>query len=312
MYIIGDRGPRAGGSLYAFKFFSRPTSHISCLISQIPLLISLLLCSCIPEPLEVKDIPDVKPQIVVSTQIIPDEAMVVLLTKTFGALDASDDSNPQQLLDQIAVNDAVVAIEGPGGTDTLQFLGNGVYGGVELLLEEGGTYTLRVKSESLGEVRATTTVKPQIRFEEVEAELYFTGFDDTLAQITYQLDDPVGKNHYMINVQQINIDDRIQDRLLNPRAFIELLDDENFEGEKFRDTFRAFPRDYSTGDTVAVLLSNISEDYYKFLQIRMDMRYSFVEFISEPVNYPTNVEGGRGFFNLYIPDARFFRMEKSD
>lgn len=276
-------------------------------------LISLLaFTACIPEPLEVKNIPQIKPEIVVSTQIIPDEAMVVLLTKTFGALDASDDSDPQQLLDQIAVNDATVAIDGPDGIDTLLFLGNGVYGGIELELVEGGIYILRVKSESLGEVRATTTVKPQILFEEIEAELYFTGFDDTLAQITYQISDPVGKNHYMINVQQINIDDRIAERLLNPRAFIELLDDEKFEGEKFRDTFRAFPRDYSTGDTVAVLLSNISEDYYNFLKIRRDTRYSFVEFISEPVNYPTNVEGGRGFFNLYIPDARFFRMEKSD
>src|SRR5690606_24984296 len=131
-------------------------------------LISLLAFTAgIPEPLEVKNIPQIKPETVVSTQIIPDEAMVVLLTKTFGALDASDDSDPQQLLEQIAVNGAAVAIDGPDGIETLLFLGNGVYGGIELELLEGGIYILRVKSESLGEVRATTTVKPQILFEEI-------------------------------------------------------------------------------------------------------------------------------------------------
>lgn len=270
----------------------------------------LFLLSCIPEPLEVKHVPVVKPQIVVNTQIIPGESLVVLLTKTFGALDASDDSDPEELLNQIAVTDAIVAIEGPDKTDTLLYLGSGAYGGVLLSLEEGQSYTLRVVSASLGEVTATTTVKPQVRFEDVEAELYFTGFDDTLAQITYQLQDPVGRNHYMINVQHISIGDPIEEKILNPRAFTELLEDTEFDGQLFADTFRAFPRDYETGDTVAVFLSNISEEYYRFIELRQDTRYGFVEFISEPVNYPTNVTGGRGFFNLYLPDVRLFEMEK--
>ena len=48
----------------------------------------------LPDPLEVDDIPVVKPQIVVSSQIVPDQSLVVLLTKTFGALGANDDSDP--------------------------------------------------------------------------------------------------------------------------------------------------------------------------------------------------------------------------
>ena len=46
----------------------------------------------LPEPLPGKNLPDMKPQIVVSSQIIPDQSIAILLTKTFGALDASDDS----------------------------------------------------------------------------------------------------------------------------------------------------------------------------------------------------------------------------
>src|SRR5688572_26179878 len=81
------------------------------------LLISYILTSCLPDPLEVHNIPAVKPQIVVSSQIISDQALVILLTKTVGALEASDDSDPEELIAQIAVNDAVATITGPAGTD---------------------------------------------------------------------------------------------------------------------------------------------------------------------------------------------------
>jgi hypothetical protein len=65
----------------------------------------------------------------------------------------------------------------------------------------------------------------------------------------------------------------------------------------------------SIGDTIAVSLSNINEEYYRFMKLRIDNRLSFVEFISEPVNYPSNVIGGKGYFNLYLPDVHFFVFE---
>ncbi len=268
----------------------------------------LMVWSCLPDPLDVDGIPVVKPQIVVSTQIIPDQSLVVFLTKTFGALDASDDSDPQALLDQIAINDAAVTIMGPDGTYELQSLDNGVYGGLIIPFKAGEEYQLHVKSESLGEVTATTTVKPIVSFDEIEAELYYNGFGDTLAQITYRMSDPIEKNWYMLNVQQIERDELIED-LLNPGSFTRLLDDEDFEIQNYEETFRVFPRDFIPGDTIAVSLSNISAEYYDFIQLRIDNRFSFVEYLSEPVNYPSNVKGGKGFFNLYIPDVRFFVLE---
>jgi hypothetical protein len=268
----------------------------------------LFMNACIPEPLEVTGVPVVKPEIVVSTQIVPDQSLVVLLTKTFGALDASDSSDPEALLNQIAVTDAVVSITGPEGIDTLLALGNGVYGGILIPFEEGVSYQLDVNSESLGKVSAVTSVKPAITFNDIEAELYFNGFDDTLVQVTHQFNDAVGKNWYMLNVQRIQ-EERLLENILNPRAFIRLLDDTEFEGDIYQETFRAFPRDFKAGDTVYVSLSNISEDYYNFIKLRLDNRFSFIEYLSEPVNYPSNVTGGKGFFNLYVPDIRVFVLE---
>jgi hypothetical protein len=232
----------------------------------------------------------------------------VLLTKTFGALDASDDSDPEELLDQIAVNDAVVTIKGPLGEYELESLDNGLYGGLVIPFQGGESYELHVNSESLGEVHAVTTVKPLVSFDDIKAELFFNGYDDTLAQITYKLSDRLEENWYMLNVQEVEREDVVEN-LINPRAFTRLIDDKEFNGEIHEETFRVFPRDFIPGDTIAVTISNISKEYYDFMELRIDNRYSFVEYLSEPVNYPTNVVGGKGFFNLYVPDVEFFVLE---
>ncbi len=268
----------------------------------------LVVSSCLPDPLSVDGIPVVKPQIVVSTQIIPDQSLVVLLTKSFGALEASGDSDPEELLNQIAINDATVTITGPVGTYELQFLDHGVYGGLVIPFVDGEEYALHVVSESLGEITAVTTVKPFVPFDDIKAELFFNGYDDTLAQITYRLSDPVEENWYMLNVQEVEREDLIEN-LINPRSFTRLLEDRNFMSTQYAETFRVFPRDFIPGDTIAVSISNISKDYYDFMQLRMENRFSYVEYLSEPINYSSNVNGGKGFFNLYIPDVRFFVLD---
>lgn len=274
-------------------------------------IVSLLFYSCLPDPLEVEGVPIIKPQIVVSSQILTDQSLVVMLTKSFGALDASDDSDPQALLNQIAINDALVTITGPQGTDTLNFIDSGIYGGLTNVWEGGKNYILKVNSPTMGAVSASTVVKPQVRFAQIETELFFNGFDDTLAQVTHQFQDLPGKNFYMLNVQRFR-QQNLEEQLLNPRAFIRLLSDEAFDGKLYSETFRVFPTDFSEGDTVAIYLSSISEEYYRFIKLRVDNRFSFVEFLGEPINYPSNVAGGKGFFNLYLPDIRLFRLSSND
>jgi hypothetical protein len=267
------------------------------------------LVRCIPDPLEVKNIPGIKTEIVVNTQIIPDGSIMVFLSKTIGAIDVSDNDDPVEVLNYIAVNDATVTIDGPNESYPLLFLGAGFYGGVNIDFVSGETYALIVNSESLGTVTATTTAMKQVLFESIEVDRYFNGFDYTLAQVTYTIQDPVEKNNYMISVQRISLDDPpLYERVLNPRTYTRLVNDEDFEGE-IAEEFRAAWQDYEAGDTAMVSLANVSKEYYDFIKLRLDNRVGFVEFVSEPLNYPSNVIGGRGYFNLYIPDIRFFILE---
>ena len=272
------------------------------------ILFGVGLFSCLPEPLEVKNIPAVEPEIVVASQIIPDGTLLVMLTKTFGALEASGDSDPEALLDQVAVSDALVTVSGPEGIYSLFSVGKGFYGGISIPFKEGEAYTLNVESSSLGSVKATTRVLPQVKFEKIKAELYYNEFDDTLAEINYSIREPAGKNWYMINVQEVKLEDIIKNAI-NPRTFTKIYQADGDHESVFSEQFRVYPRDYAPGDTIAVSISNISEEYHHFIQMRLDNRYSFLEFISEPINYPSNIEGGRGYFNLYLPDIRFFVLE---
>lgn len=264
-----------------------------------------MLSSCLPDPLEVDNVPMVKREMVVASQMLPEETLLVLLTRTFGALEIGGNNNVGEILDKIAVNDALVTIEGYGAIDTLQFLGNGFYGGVEIDFKAGEKYTLHAESEALGEVSAETTVKPHVPFKHVDAELVNNEYGDTLIQVIYTFQDPSPQNWYMMSVQKIEAERFIEDAI-NPRTYTRLLDDVKFNGELYTERVSVVARHYAIGDTIAIMLSNIHEDYYEFINLRMDNRASFLEFLGEPVNYPSNVRNGKGFFNLYLPDIRTF------
>lgn len=272
------------------------------------LFIMLQLVACLPEPLEVRNMPVAKPEIVVSTQLIPDRSLLVFLTRTFGALEYTEERDPEELLKQIALNDALVTITGPDGTDTLRFLKDGFYGGVFIPFQEEALYELSIRSESLGEVHATTRVQTQVSIKEAEADLFYNDFGDTLATIDYSFLDPEAHNWYLLNVQKIDRETAEQN-IINPHAFTKLLSDTDFEGRLVEDQFQFAPKAYAPGDTIAFTLSNISEAYYHFMQLRLENRLNLMDFLGEPVNYPSNIVGGKGYFNLYVPDVRFFVLE---
>lgn len=286
---------------------TRPPFTAICL-KKIYLLLLVPLASCLPEPLEVKNIPVAKPEIVVSTQLIPDRSLLVLLTKTFSALDYKEDSDPEELLKQIAVNDALVTITGPDGTDTLTFVEDGFYRGIFTPLQEGELYELRVRSESMGEVHALTRVQEWVPFIDAKASLSYDDTGDTLALVEYSFQDPEGPNWYILNVQKFN-QESLEKEVINPSAFTRLLQDANFDGQLADGYFQFTPEDYAPGDTIAFTLSNISEEYYRFMQLRLENRLNLMDFLGEPVNYPSNVVGGKGYFNLHAPDIKVFVLE---
>ena len=46
----------------------------------------------------------------------------------------------------------------------------------------------------------------------------------------------------------------------------------------------------------------------QYLNLRKKSENLFSQITQEPINYPSNVQGGYGFFNTHIPDVRFFLL----
>jgi Domain of unknown function (DUF4249) len=269
--------------------------------------VAFLWGACTPDPLDVKNVPVLESKIVISSQVIPGQSIAVLLTKSLGALDAGSGTDAQTLLDSLVINDALVTVTYDDKTDTLQFINTGVYGSINTPLISGVEYNLHVVSPTMGSASSFTMMKPQVRFDSVNAKLTLSG-NDTLASVGYRFTDPLGKNWYMICVQRFRATQDLTQNL-NPRIFIKLVTDEEFDGQSHQDEFTVPFRRYSEGDTVSVLMANISKEYYTYLKVSQDNRNSISSLVSEPLNLPTNVQNGYGYFNMHIPDVRVFRME---
>jgi hypothetical protein len=292
------------------NFLKRKVSHntlTACSVRLVACSLLILASSCIPKPLPIDDIAQLKPKIVVSSQLVPGGALVVLITKSIGALDAGRGTDPQALISQIALSDAKVWLTNGGRIDSLPNLGSGLYGNINLNLQPNRDYSLTVKTVELGEASAVAQLKSQVPFHTVQAKLY-TSIYDSAALVDYSLQDPVGPNWYMVNVQKYSQKNDINS-YLNPRVFTRLVRDSIYDGKILQEEFKVLFRKFSKGDTVAVFLSNISQEYYGFLKLRNDRRYNISSFTSEPLNFNSNVSGGLGYFNLHLPDVRVFVMQ---
>ncbi len=259
-----------------------------------------ILSSCLPDPLPVDNVPILENTVVVGSQEFPDEFMAISLTRSFGALDAGPRSNIEEVLDELLIDSVEVSINVAGQSYLLQDIGNGVYLGTDIPEIVNEEYTLSfINPLNNKPVLAKTTLLPFIGFDSLEIKLNQTQFD-TLINVNLWIDDPQSKNWYMVNVQTFNGEYDIQDR-----PFTELLEDTDFNGQLHFHEFTIPFRDYEPGDTIFVSMANINEEYYQFLKLRKDQRFSLLDGLGEPINYPTNIENGLGFFHAHQPDVRF-------
>jgi hypothetical protein len=262
-----------------------------------------LVISCSPEPLKLEQVNSIQPEIVVSSQILPNNLVVILLTKTVSHLDVSGQPDTKIPIDKIAVDDAVVKIKANGKMYLLKRVDRGRYETNEIPLKEGLMCELVVNSNTLGEISSTAVVQAPVKFDSVAAKIYFNGYNNYWAEVKYAFSDPPEKNFYMLNVHSATKGDLVTD-MVGPVTYTRLLEDEAFNGNEFSEMFHAVNKNFYDGDTVTISLTNVSPEYYRYVQLRMENNLEVVELFSEPIHYPTNVVGGRGFFNLHFPDRR--------
>jgi len=265
----------------------------------------LLLTSCLPEPIET-EIEQAESKIVVSSQVIPGNFMLVTVSRSFSALEGSYGSDlDQEDLDQFLVKDAIVVLSYADRVDTLVNSPDapGVYASLLRLEEANQSFELYVYDPKTKEsVTARSTMLDRVNLETVTATTSIAPLiDDTIYTMKYSFTDPPEDNWYVVNVfdpnnLQVNFNFLGNE---NDQVYTQLVSDKSYDGSTIE--FSSEIIGYDFNDTVTVMFSNISESYFRFLDARQRGGGIISSVTGEPINHPTNVQGGYGYFNTHNP-----------
>lgn len=281
------------------------------------LLIALLLSACVPKPIDI-DVKAGPPKLVVASQIIPNKSMIISLTRSFSALEGEDLQNSDSLsnafLDKILVKDALVTVSYFGITDTLFMIDPGIYASINTLQYTYGTYTIYARDPQTGEeITATTELIPKVNFDTIYPTV-IKNPGDTVVKVDFTFhDDPGRNNYYVVNyirktnsTSQLDINQAFSQGSNDIIKEFELLDDNSFTNNVYsvsRELEGVGPH-----DSIAIMLSHISKGYFEYLNAYKRAGALINQLTGEPINYPSNVNNGYGFFNAYYPTTRYYDL----
>lgn len=274
-------------------------------IITISTAILLLLTSCLPEPIET-EIEQAESKIVVSSQVIPGNFMLVTVSRSFSALEGSYGADlDQEDLDQFLVKDAIVVLSYANRVDTLINSPDapGVYASLLRLEDANQTFELYVYDPKTKEsVTANSTMLDRVNLETVTATTSIAPLiDDTIYTMNYTFTDPPEDNWYVVNVFDPN-NLQVSFNFLgneSDQVYTQLVSDQSYDGSTIEFSSEIIGYDFK--DTVTVMFSNISESYFRFLDARQRGGGIISSVTGEPINHPTNVQGGYGYFNTHNP-----------
>jgi len=285
------------------------------IIALISFIVMISLWGCQPEPIRI-DIEPLPTQIVVVSQIIPDRIMTIVLTKTIGALDTGNDSVSQDLVNELFEKNAKVTISYRDVTHDLVELQDGIYTSIDILQHPNEVYKLNIITADGKHLTSTTSMLPKI---DVNGETdtltpnIVRSTVDTIVYFDYKFKDLPEKNWYMINFYkrgENNNEPNIENffsggsEVATTILFDDILSDDGFISGTAELT------NLIAKDTLVVSVSNISEDFYNYLQTRITSQGVISELFKEPIPAPTNVEGGIGFFNTHFPTFRVYDLNE--
>lgn len=276
------------------------------------LWLAILFSACVPEPVPI-EIPQADSKLVVFSQSLPSGVLAVNLTRSFGALDPARDSATVNIIQRLLADSAEVTVLHGGRSDTLFWLGRGTGTYVGIFEQQPGqTYTLQVRDRENGErISAVTQAMPIASLTDLEVitspEEGDTSFTASFRPVWANTP---GEHYYMLNIYaDVNaLAPGLNNLLGNSGARTYLYASRLYNSPEIRDTLELY--NFRAGDTVAVSLTEVSKTYYDYLGLRQRAGSSFfIQFLGEPVNYPSNVNGGYGMFNMHFPSIVLARIE---
>lgn len=282
--------------------------------------ISVLQYSCRPVPLDI-DIEPQPPKLVIASQLIPSTVIAVLVTRSFSALEqktfvGNTGVVSEGFVEKIIVQNATVTVSYGGIIDTLYEVDTipGVYVSAKTLQIPYQKYVLNaydgVSNES---VSAETQMLPPIKIDTI----YAIGKTDSTVSLKFSFTDTPGQNWYLFNVYKASKNSGLagldvntvpfavgENQLLQSQLITDLVYNQNLI-----EITTIVPGVLPT-DTIGVTFANITEGHFLFLSAQSGSGDLFGQFFHEPVNIPTNVVNGFGYFSAYDPDVKVIDLNQ--
>lgn len=264
-----------------------------------------------------------EPQIAVSSLVGPSETFFVTMSRSFSALSAEDtDDLTQDFIDRLLIDSALVVLEYEGITDTLEAIGDipGLFGTQLQTFTDFQVLNLTAFDSTSGEqVSAQSVLLPAVEMDSISITKNDTLFED-LINFYYRVPDREEENFYVIQAYQLTDGDTTEvdssdsgSLFFSDQNFLiyeQLLTDRGAEdGFIEKNEIIEFT---STTDSALVVITNISEGYYNFLEARQRSGGFISSLANEPVNHPTNIENGVGYFSAHQPRAVLVLVREDD
>ncbi len=269
------------------------------------IVLLLAFASCRPKPIDIK-VESAPPKLVAFTHVIPNSAMIVALSKSFSVLEG----NTAEDLDSLLISGATVQIRFDNKTFDFFELSPGIYASFSEAYQVNQEYELIAYVDG-DTITSKTLMLPKVDFTQIlpSVEKLET---DTNVYLNLSFNDiPDVSNWYLINIYRKqegytgadNVNYFLNGSNVLARSI--LVSDKEFGGTYQNNLLMS---ELHHKDSIVVTLSNINEAYYKYLSFKVGGGNVLNQLNIEPVNYPTNIVNGYGFFNTHFPDIRFFDL----
>lgn len=276
-------------------------------------ILVLSLQACTPKPLDIH-VAQAPPKIAVSSTVIDNHNLFVLASYSVSSMMNLDDTTGGQNtmgIGGMLLKDAMVVLISDAGTDTLTMVTDGIYATTSVNLSPFKQYQLLVKDLRNGRsVTATTSYIPLPEITETKLVVNRTS-EDTIAKLRITLKDNLsGANFYLMSYSTTarsnsgagSKDFPVAD--MNTIKKLELFSNADaLNGTITRD----FTLQTNNGsDTLYVHIGQIEKKYYEYLTAYKKTGSLFNQLTGEPINLPTNVKTGLGYFSMYEAQRKVF------
>lgn len=266
------------------------------------IVFSSLIYSCMPDPLTIENIPQHDEKLIVSSQLIPNHGFVISVSRSYDPLEFSIHWNTQEILNRILIDSAEVSVRFNEQSIKLKQIGQGVYSTNQLPLFENKTYKLEVKAEGFEQpAYAQSKMLPKVKIDSLQANWQIRENDTTL-NLSYSIQDKKEANWYILNVYKNTSSLNNYYQFMKSHIKTVLINDQDISDAGLKDIIELPYKKLIHEDSLSVSLSNISQEYYEFLNLRSNSMNWIMDITQEPVNYPSNIENGLGIFNAHQTD----------